>query len=134
MAVPDNAGECRTSLNILRECGYSQGLCQLLNTDADTGIVGDQADIQRRQNIFGEHDIIMPTIDTFIELWARQFEDSNVVYLIWGSTAYLLLSVFSASSTAFIESLTIYSGLLFASTISAFCDWIKQRQFLQLKK
>ena len=31
------------------------------------------------------------------------------------------------------ESLTIYSGLLFASFISASCDWVKERQFLKLK-
>jgi len=29
--------------------------------------------------------------------------------------------------------LTIYSGLLFASFISATCDWVKERQFLKLK-
>jgi hypothetical protein len=46
--MPDNYGESRISLNILKECGYNRGLCKLLNTDFETGIVGDQSDIKRR--------------------------------------------------------------------------------------
>ena len=41
--------------------------------------------------------------------------------------------MFSASQTAYIEALTIYTGLLFSALISAFCDWIKERQYLKLK-
>ena len=35
--------------------------------------------------------------------------------------------------TAYIEALTIYSGLLFAAFVAAFCDWIKEKQYLKLK-
>jgi hypothetical protein len=45
---PDNEGECRVSLNILKDCGYIKGLCKLLNSDPVTGIVGDKQDILRR--------------------------------------------------------------------------------------
>jgi hypothetical protein len=45
MKQPDNQGECRISLNILRDCGYNQGLCRLLNTNAQTGIIGDRKDL-----------------------------------------------------------------------------------------
>ena len=45
---PDNEGECRISLNILRDCGYAKGLCQHLGTDLSLGIVGDQQDVERR--------------------------------------------------------------------------------------
>jgi hypothetical protein len=38
---PDNQGECRISLNILKECGYNRGLCRLLDTDMESGIIGD---------------------------------------------------------------------------------------------
>jgi hypothetical protein len=49
LALPENKGEVRQSLNILKECGYVDGLCNLLCTDKDTGIVGDNKDIFRRQ-------------------------------------------------------------------------------------
>lgn len=48
LAVPVNKGESRQSLNILKACGYTAGLCNLLATNAETGIVGDAADIIRR--------------------------------------------------------------------------------------
>lgn len=32
---PDNEGECRLSLNILRDCGYARGLCEHLNTNIE---------------------------------------------------------------------------------------------------
>jgi len=38
---PDNQGECRISLNILKECGYNRGLCRLLDTDMESGVIGD---------------------------------------------------------------------------------------------
>jgi len=46
--VPENKGESRQSLNILKACGYTAGLCNLLATDSRTGIVGDASDIIRR--------------------------------------------------------------------------------------
>ena len=44
-----------------------------------------------------------------------------------------MFSMFSQSQSAYIESLTIYTGLFFAAMISALCDWIKERQYLKLK-
>ncbi len=41
LAMPDNQGETKISLNILKDIGYQKGLCQLLNTNVETGIVGD---------------------------------------------------------------------------------------------
>lgn len=64
---------------------------------------------------------------------ARNFEDINVIFLIWAATIYLIFSIFSKSETAYIESLTIYSGLLFSAIISAVCDLVKEKQYLKLR-
>jgi len=68
------------------------GLCQLVNTDKDSGIIGDMTDIKRRQEIYGRHFIAMPKIESFITLLARQFEDTNVIFLMWAATIYLGIS------------------------------------------
>jgi len=60
MKKPDNLGECRVSLNILAECSYNDGLCRLLGTDKDTGIIGDTKDLKRRREAFGDHAIAIP--------------------------------------------------------------------------
>jgi Ca2+-transporting ATPase len=124
----------RESLTILKKCGYAQGLCQLLCSNPDSGINGDKADIKRRQKKFGKHKIQVPVIDSFYTLAARQFEDPSVIMLIWGATFYLIISLFNKRPLAFVESLTIYTGLILACMISAICDWIKEKQFLELRK
>jgi Ca2+ transporting ATPase len=61
----------------------------------ETGIIGDHIDIERRHKIFGKHSIALPRIETLFNLLARNFEDDNVIFLIWAATIYLLFSVFS---------------------------------------
>jgi len=46
--LPDNEGECRQALNILKSFGYTKGLLQLLCSEKDSGINGDIKDIRRR--------------------------------------------------------------------------------------
>jgi len=94
---PDNHGESRISLNILKECGYNKGLSLLLNSDMQTGIIGDAKDIKRRQTVFGKHTIALPKIQSFFTLLSRNFEDQNVIFLIWAATVYLVFSMFSMS-------------------------------------
>jgi magnesium-transporting ATPase (P-type) len=131
--VPPNHGESRQSLNVLRDCGYNKGLSQLLVSDMESGIVGDANDINRRQKIFGKNKIALPTITPFHELLASQYEDDNVVFLIVAASFYLFFAIFSKSKTAYIETLTIYIGVFFATLVAAFCDWIKESQFLKIR-
>lgn len=92
---PDNEGECRQSLNILKQFGYTDGLLQLLVTDKETGINGDMSDIIRRQSIFGKNSIALPHIDKFIDVLASKFEDQNVILLIVVTTIYLAMSIYA---------------------------------------
>lgn len=148
---PPNQGECRNTLNMLKECQYNQGLCRLLGTDPKTGIIGDKADIERRRAAFGGHTIALPRIQSFRTILYRQFEDANVIYMTWVATVYLCFSLFGSSakskragegtsategargSQGHIEALTIYFGLMFASLLAALCDYIKEKQHLKIK-
>jgi len=71
MEKPLNQGECRKSLDLLRDCGYMDGLLKLLSTDAKTGIIGSETDIRRRTRIFGSNRMTLPTITPFLDHWAR---------------------------------------------------------------
>lgn len=133
LKLPENQGESRQSLNVLRECGYHEGVLQLLVTDKDTGIVGDRLDVTRRQRLFGRNKIALPQSTPFHELLATQYEDENVVFLVVAATFYLVFSLLSGNASTYAETLTIYAGVFFASLIAAFCDWIKERQFLKIK-
>lgn len=134
--LPDNQGESRISLNILRDCDYNNGLCKLLNTDPEIGIIGDQDDLKRRQKIFGNHFIALPKTQSFNTVLARQFEDEYVQTLIIAATVFLIFGVFRPPSEqiqAQIEVLSIFTGVLFATLISAVSDYIKESQYLKLK-
>ena len=105
----------------------------MLVSDTESGILGSKADIERRLKLFGKNKIAIPSITTFLDLLATQFEDTNVCFLIVAATMYLIFSFYSGRQNAYIESLTIYCGVLFAALISAICDHIKERQFLKIK-
>lgn len=70
MEKPLNQGEARQTLNLLRDCGYMQGLLDLLVTDETTGIIGSETDIKRRRAIFGENKVTLPTITSFMDQFA----------------------------------------------------------------
>jgi magnesium-transporting ATPase (P-type) len=66
---------------------------------------------------------------------ARQFEDPLVILLLWMATIVLALSLFGDEeklTVAYVETLSIYAGLLFAALISAGCDYVKESQILLL--
>jgi hypothetical protein len=71
MEKPLNQGESRQSLNLLRDCGYMDGLVGLLSTDKTTGIIGSETDLKRRTRIFGANKVTLPTITSFLDHFAR---------------------------------------------------------------
>jgi magnesium-transporting ATPase (P-type) len=104
-----------------------------LCTDKETGIVGNQTDIKRRQKVFGKNKIAIPTISSFFEILAIQFEEANTMFLIVVATIYLLISLFLGDPNTFNYCLTIFFGVFFAAILTALCEFIKQKQFLTLK-
>ena len=83
--------------------------------------------------MFGKNHIALPTITSFMDLLASQFEDRNIIFLIYAATVYLFLATFSTDSTAYLEVLTIYVGVLFATVVSAIADWVKEKQYMKIK-
>jgi TRAP-type C4-dicarboxylate transport system permease large subunit len=75
-----------------------EGLLKLLSTDGKTGIIGSETDIARRSRIFGVNSMTLPTITSFFDQWARQFEDSQIIMLVMSATIYLFISTFQDKS------------------------------------
>jgi hypothetical protein len=53
--------------------------------------------------------------------------DQNIIILIWAASLYLAFSLFSPQPAAYVEPLVVYSGVLFVTVISAYCDWKKEK-------
>jgi hypothetical protein len=63
--IPENDGEKRESLIILEKMNYTEGLLDRISTNPDTGIIGDDKDIQRRSKFFGTNLHALPVIKSF---------------------------------------------------------------------
>lgn len=98
------------------------GLLKLLVTDPITGIIGSETDIKRRKSIFGTNKVSLPVITSFLDQFALQFEDSNIILLIIAATIYLAFSIFATQESAYLETLTIYAGVVLATSISAWSE------------
>ena len=70
----------------------------------------------------------MPKITPFFDLFASQFEDQSVFYLIIAATVFFILNIWTNSyeQSGYLKSLTIYAGVFFAAFLSALCDYIKE--------
>jgi magnesium-transporting ATPase (P-type) len=133
MDEPRNQGECRQCLNLLKDCGYMNGLLSMLSTDFKTGIIGSETDLARRARIFGNNKVPLPTISSFTEHWARQFEDSQIIMLIISATIYLFFCLFQEDSTEYLEALAIYSGVVLLTFCAAWAEHQQESQFLKIK-
>lgn len=71
-------------------------------------------------------------IEPFSDIFAKSFEDPNVIFLIWVSTVYLAISIW-AQSDSYVECLTIFFGLFSVNLIGSICDYSKNKQFLGLQ-
>jgi hypothetical protein len=50
---------------ILEKVGLNAGLLKSLATDFETGIIGNEADLKRRQKFFGNNKKKLPNVKTF---------------------------------------------------------------------
>jgi len=97
-----------------------------LDTDRETGIIGDRKDIRRRQKFFGDNERTLPTIEPFYESLMEQFRDFNVKLLLVFATLSLILSIWGPEY-AWLESLSIYFAVFFAAAIGSVCEWSKNK-------
>jgi hypothetical protein len=83
--------------------------------------------------VFGKNKIAIPTISSFLEILAIQFEEANTMFLIVVATIHLLTSLFLGDPNTFNYCLTIFFGVFFAAFLTASFEFVKQSQFLSLK-
>jgi magnesium-transporting ATPase (P-type) len=120
-------------LIILEHVGLNDGLLDKLATDAETGIIGDVKDINRRKKFFGENERSLPNIRTYLEILWDQFDEFLVLLLLIFATLSLVASFWSEVPYKWLESVSIYFAVIFAALLQSFCDYGKERQFLNLR-
>lgn len=118
---------------ILERVGLNNGLLDKLATDAETGIIGDVKDINRRKKFFGENTRSLPRIRSYLEVLWDQCDEFLVLLLLVFATVSLVASFWSDVPYKWLESVSIYFAVAFAAMIQSLCDYGKERQFLNLR-
>jgi len=65
---------------------YTEGLLDRISTNPDTGIIGDEKDIQRRSKFYGTNVHALPVIKSFIQVWIEKIKDPNMIILFCAAT------------------------------------------------
>jgi magnesium-transporting ATPase (P-type) len=68
-----------------------------------------------------------------MDLFAQQFEDKNIILLIIAATVYLVFSLFSSDVSAYVQVLTIYVGVVLATSVGAMADHHQNKSFLGIR-
>lgn len=83
---------------------------------------------------FGENERSLPNIRSYLEILWDQFDEFLVLLLLVFATLSLVASFgYKEEPYKWLESVSIYFAVIFAALIASFCDYGKERQFLNLR-
>lgn len=113
--------EKRVSLDILRDCNYANpGLCNILNTNPQTGITAEVQDVERRKRVFGNNKLPLPKMDQFwTHILPRQYESPTVQGLLIVTMAYFVFTLKIKPTIGFFAALSIFFGVFLTCFVQA---------------
>lgn len=133
MKMSENLGSRRESLVILEKVGYIDGLMGAIQSDPETGIVGDLKDLARREKFFGENKRSLSKTRSFMSILWDQLDEFYLQVLMILGLISLVISWTMHDESRWLESISIWFVVLFVCLIQALCDWGKEKQFLTLQ-
>jgi Ca2+-transporting ATPase len=131
-----NCTSVQTQLEYLAEYGNMPGLLKKLASDANTGIIGDKKDLQRREKVFGKNKKPLPETPGLLD--SIKQEAQNRLWWVVGGSA--VLSGFCGAFTitgapwymGLIEGASIIIAAMFIMLVSSVADMTKDKRFVKL--
>jgi hypothetical protein len=119
-------------LEQLRDRGSTKGVLRDLSSDENTGIIGDEKDLKRRSDVFGQNTKpVEPPVSFFSSVKDVAYEKQ---WLFVGGTA--IVSGISGSIGigvgGLLEGISIIIASVFIIIISAVADYVKDTRFTEL--
>jgi hypothetical protein len=103
-----------------------------LATDADTGIIGDHKDIERRAKFFGKNRKPLPQLPSLLDSIKEALDDKILLSLAIAAFFTLITGIIASGWNGLISGISIYLGIFFIVSISSANDWMKDKQFVKL--
>ncbi|CAL8326300.1 unnamed protein product [Merluccius merluccius] len=133
--------------------GDTEGLCQRIQSSTSDGISGEQADLERRHQAFGQNFIPPKQPKTFLELVWEALQDVTLIILEIAAIISLGLSFYQPpgdeteacgntssgvedegeAEAGWIEGAAILLSVVCVVLVTAFNDWSKEKQFRGLQ-
>ncbi|KAI3974506.1 hypothetical protein MKX01_017999 [Papaver californicum] len=117
----------------LEEHGGVNGLSEMLKTNADKGITGDDDDILRRKNIFGSNTYPRKKPRTFLMFLWEAWQDLTLIILIVAAAASLGLGIKSEGiKEGWYDGGSIAFAVIIVIVVTAVSDYRQSLQFQTL--
>lgn len=109
--------------------GGVQDLLSRLASDPNTGIMGDQRDINRRHTCFGENTAPKPQQTPFWESLRDAFNDRILLALGICAVLSIITGMCVSPSNGWVEGVSILIAIALIVLISSCNDWSKDKKF-----
>jgi magnesium-transporting ATPase (P-type) len=116
--------------------GGLNGLAYGLKTNLTDGLPGEEADLQRRRDVFGSNMIPAKKAKSFLQLAWEALQDFTLIVLIIAATISLILGlvVEKDKETSWIDGFAILMAVVVVVLVTASNDYSKELQFQSLQK
>ncbi|CAP24273.1 LOW QUALITY PROTEIN: Protein CBR-MCA-3 [Caenorhabditis briggsae] len=125
--------------------GGTAGLCERLKTDPNNGLPNNEAELEKRRNVFGANEIPPHPPKCFLQLVWEALQDVTLVILLVSAIVSLALSFYrppgedtagsddSEHDAGWIEGVAILISVIVVVLVTALNDYTKERQFRGLQ-
>ncbi|KAK4838265.1 hypothetical protein QYF36_012378 [Acer negundo] len=123
------------NLSALAHYGGVKGLSDLLKTNLDTGVVGDDTDLSKRRNSFGSNTYPLKKGRSFLRFLWEAWQDLTLIILIVAAIASLALGIKTEGvEEGWYDGASIAFAVFLVIIVTAISDYRQSLQFQNLNK
>jgi len=122
----------KSPFELLKDRGSTKGVLRDLSSDENTGIIGDEKDLKRRSDVFGQNKKpVEPPVSFFASVKDVALEKQ---WLFVGGTAIVsgISGAIGIGPGGLLEGISIIIASIFIIIISAVADFVKDKRFTEL--
>lgn len=119
---------------MLQKWGLAPGLLKRLATEADSGISGDDGDLNRRIACFGANTKPLPQIPRLLDS-IKESLDNRILLALAIAAFFTIITgmIVEGPKWGWAKGFSIYIAILVIVSVSALNDWIKDKNFVKLQ-
>ncbi|KAL8046370.1 hypothetical protein ABFX02_08G173200 [Erythranthe guttata] len=123
------------NITALQQYGGVKGLAEMIKTDVETGIYGDENELSRRKNAFGSNTYPVKKGRSFLRFLWKAWQDLTLIILITAAVASLALGIkIEGLEEGWYDGGNITFAVLLVIFVTATRDYRQSLQFQNLNE